>query len=53
MVWGWQLAGKHALIECDNSSVVATVSKQYTKEQAAMHLLRTLCFSVAHFDIDF
>ena len=53
VVSGWQLAGKHAFIECDNSSVVAAVSKQYTKEQAAMHLLRTLCFSVAHFDIDF
>ena len=39
VVWGWQLAGRRVLIECDNSSVMAAVSKQYTKEQAAMHLL--------------
>ena len=52
VVWGWQLAGKCMLIECDNSSIVVAVSKQYTKEQAAMHLLQSLCFFVAHFDID-
>ena len=38
MVWGRQLAGRRVLIKCDNSSVVAAVSKQYTKEQVAMHL---------------
>ena len=50
VVWGRQLAGRRVLIECDNFSVVAAVSKQYTKEQAAMHLLRTLYFFITHFD---
>ena len=32
--------------------IVAAVSKQNTKEQASMHLLRRLRFFVAYFDID-
>jgi len=51
-VWGRQLSGKRILFECDNSSVVAAVNKHYTKEQAAMNLLRSLWFFVAYFDID-
>ena len=51
-VWGRQLAGSQVLIECDNSSVVAAVNKHYTREQKAMHLLRSLWFFVAYFDID-
>ena len=51
-VWGKQLAGSKVLFECDNSSVVAAVNKQYTREPTAMHLLRGLWFFVAYFDID-
>ena len=51
-VWGKQLAGGRVLIECDNSSVVAAVNKHYAREQKVMHLLRSLWFFVAHFDID-
>ena len=40
------------LIESDNSSVVIAINKHYTKDQTAMHLLRSLWFFVAHFDID-
>ena len=38
--------------ECDNSSVFAAVNRHYSKEQIAMHLLRSLWFFVAYFDID-
>ena len=52
VAWGRQLAGRHVLIECDNSSVVAAVNKHYTKEQKAMHLLQSLWCFVTYFDID-
>ena len=51
-VWGRKLAGSRVLIECDNSSVVAAVNNHYTRDQIAMHLLRSLWFFVAYFDID-
>ena len=51
-VWGRKLAGNRVLVECDNSSVVIVVNKHYTRDQMAMHLLRSLWFFVAHFDID-
>ena len=51
-VWGKQVAGGRVLIECDNSSVVAAVNKHYAREQKVMHLLRSLWFFVAHFDIN-
>ena len=51
-VWGRQLAESQVLFECDNSSVVDAVNNHYTKEQTAMHLLRSLWFFVAHFNID-
>ena len=40
------------LFECDNSSVVAAINRQYTREPEAMHLLRCLWFFVAYFDLD-
>ena len=51
-VWGRELAGNRVLVECDNSSVVIAVNKHYARDQTAMHLLRSLWFFVAHFDID-
>ena len=51
-VWGRKLAGNRVLDECDNSSVVIAVNKHYARDQTAMHLLRSLWFFVAHFDID-
>ena len=51
-IWGKRLVGQRVLFECDNSSVVAAVNKQYTKEKTAMHLLRGLWFFVAYFDMD-
>jgi len=49
---GNQLSGKQVFFECDNSSVVMAANQHYTREPEAMHLLRCLCFFVAHFDID-
>jgi len=51
-VWGKQLAGNQVLFECDNSSVVVAVNRQYTKTPESMRLLRCLWFFVAYFDID-
>jgi len=51
-VWGKQLAGHRVLFECDNSSVVAAVNRQYMKAPELMQLLRCLRFFVAHFDIE-
>ena len=51
-VWGKALAGTRVLFESDNSNVVQAVNKHYTKEPTAMHLLHSLWFFVAYFDID-
>ena len=51
-IWGKQWERSAVLFECDNSSVVAALNKQYTKEQIAIHLLQALWFFVAYFDID-
>ena len=51
-VWGRKLAGSRVLIECDNSNAVAAVNNHCTRDQIAMHLLRSLWFFVAYFDID-
>ena len=50
-VWGRQLARKTVLFQCDNTGVVAAVKKGTAKEEVVMHLLRSLWFFVAHFDI--
>ena len=51
-VCGRQLARSRVLIECDNYSAMAAVNKHYTKEKVAMHLLQSLYFFVAYYDID-
>lgn len=50
-VWGPQLAHKTVLFQCDNMGVVAAVTKGAAKEELVMHLLRSLWFFAAHFDI--
>ena len=50
-VWGRQLAHKTVLFQCDNTGIVAAVKKGTAREDSVMHLLRSLCFFVAHFDI--
>jgi hypothetical protein len=50
-VWGHQLAHKTVLFQCDNTGVVAAVKKGTAKEELVMHLLHSLWFFVAHYDI--
>ena len=50
-VWGPDLSRKSVCFQCDNSSVVAALSKGSAKEQTVMHLLRCLWFFVAYYDI--
>ena len=50
-VWGPDLSRKLVGFQCDNSSVVAALTKGSAKELTAMHLLRFLWFFVAYYDI--
>ena len=45
------LVHKSVLFQCDNTVVAAAVSKSSAKEPVVMHLLRSMWFFVAHFDI--
>ena len=50
-VWGPLLSHRLVLFKCDNAGVVAAVKKGSAREPLVMHLLHTLWFFVAHFDI--
>lgn len=50
-IWGPLLSRKLVLFKCDNTGVVAAVKKGSAREPLVMHLLRTLWFFVAHFDL--
>ena len=50
-IWGPLLSRRSILFKCDNTGVVAAVKKGSAREPLVMHLLRTLWFFVAHFDI--
>ena len=50
-VWGRKLAQKVALFHCDNTGVVAAVKKGSAREPLVMHLLCSLWFFVAYYDI--
>jgi len=45
------MARKRVRFQCDNTGVVAAINKGSAKEDHVMHLLRTLWFFCAHFDI--
>ncbi len=51
VVWGPLLRRKVVLFQCDNTAVVAAISKGTTKEATVMHLLRCLWLFIAHFEI--
>lgn len=51
-VWGPHMSKRKVLFQCDNMSVVSAVQKGSAKEPVVMHLLRSLWFFVAFFDID-
>ena len=50
-VWGPDLSRKSVCFQCDNSGVVAALSKGSAKEGNVMQLLRCLWFYVAYYDI--
>ena len=50
-IWGPLLVRESVLFQCNNTEVVAAVSKGSAKEPVVMHLLRSMWFFVAHFDI--
>ena len=51
IVWGRCLAKHHINFQCDNASLVIAINKGSSKDKFVMHLLRSLSFFVAHFDI--
>ena len=50
-IWGTLLSSRQVLFHCDNTGVVAAVNKGSAREPLVIHLLRTLWFFVARFDI--
>ena len=50
-VWGPHLAKHSIRIQCDNLSLVTAISKGSSKDTEVMHLLRSLWFFVAFYDI--
>ena len=50
-VWGPSLSRKRVLFQCNNAGVVAAIRKGSAKEALVMHLLRSLWFFAAYFDI--
>ena len=52
IVWGPKLATKHTLFQCDNAGLVAAIKKGSSKDQTVMHLLRSMWFFTALFDIE-
>ena len=51
IVWGPRLSKRHINFQCDNASLVIAINKGSSKDKFVMHLLRSLWFFVAHFDI--
>ena len=50
-VWGPHFRKNTVLFQCDNLGLVAAITKGSSKDQTVMHLLRTLWFFIAVFDI--
>ena len=51
VVWGRSMVRKVVLFQCDNTGVIAAVKKGRSREPLVMHLLRSLCFFAAYYDI--
>lgn len=51
IVWGPRLSKHHINFKCDNANLVIAINKGSSKDQFVMHLLCSLWFFVAHFDI--
>lgn len=53
VVWDPYLRCQQVLFQCDNKSLVAAITKGYSKDPSVMRILRCLWFFVAFFDISF
>ena len=51
VTWGPMLRHRHINFQCDNEGLVAAISKGSSKDTIVMHLLCSLWFFIAHFDI--
>ena len=50
-VWGPLLVKQSILLQCDNLSLLTSINKGTAKQTLVMHLLRSLWFFTAHYDI--
>ena len=51
IVWGPHLSGHHINFQCDNANLVISINKGSSKDKLVMHLLCSLLFFMANFDI--
>ena len=51
-VWGHQWKAKRLQLYCDNEAAVAVLNAGYSRDPLIMHLLRSLFFVKAYFDLD-
>ncbi len=50
-VWGYQWSGKSVRCQCDNAAVVAIINTGTSKNERAMHLMRSAFFFLARHDV--
>jgi len=50
-IWGRKWKGKTVKCRCDNAAVVAIVNSGSSKDEKAMHLMRSAFFFLAQYDI--
>ena len=50
-IWGVQWQASTVLIRSDNAAVIAALTSGSARDAMLMHLLRSLHFYLAHFDI--
>jgi len=48
LTWGHFWKGGQVIVHCDNIAVVAAINKRSSKDEAIMHMLRSLFFIEAH-----
>jgi len=51
IVWGPHLSRQQINFQCDNTNLVVAINKGASKDKFVMHLLRSLSFFIANFDI--
>ena len=51
VMWGKKWLGERVRCRCDNAAVVAMLSSRSSKDERAMHLLRSLFLFLATYDV--